>query len=154
LDKAGARPVSDGPYAALFVLSGHRWPQFYPGGAGDRIVVQRYNPAGQVFSEDADASLAAAARTWTAVPASSFVLALGGRTSAVDGLDGVNVIDWPPTTALPPEALAITVVYFATSTGDILEADLLIKPGAPFALEPQPGDGTYDFQRVILHEDG
>ena len=154
LAQLGARQLPTGQRSPMFVLTGHRWPQFVDGASGERVVAQHYNPGGATVSGDAHASLTAAARAWSDVPTSSFALALREDTMALGGYDLVNVIDWAPASTFPDGVLAMTMLTYDQTTGDIVDADVLVNPGHPLSLNPQPGDGTWDFQRVILHENG
>ncbi len=154
LAQEGAGPVASSGPSPFFVLSGHRWPQFFNGSRNDDLVTDLYNPDGQNFAGRADDAVVAAGQTWSDVPTATFALGLGGETATGSGFDRLNIITWPAVWQHSSSALAVTTTTFERTTGFILDADVDFNRSSPFLLNPQPGDGTFDFQRVILHEDG
>jgi len=154
LVREGVHPISEDGPSGDFALTGTRWARFFDRKRNNDLVGQIYNPDGQTFPGAAEIVANAAAQTWVDVPTATFALAVAGTTSAHVGFDGINVIEWPAVWTSSPFALAITITEFELTTGFILDADVEINRSFPFSLNPQPGDGTFDFQRVMLHEDG
>ena len=155
LTRAGVRPISESGPSGEFALTGLRWARFFDRNHRNNLVSQIYNPIGQNFPEAADVAANAAGQTWADVTTATFADAVQGTTTnPTIGFDGVNSIDWPDIWTQSQNALAVTLTTFEVATGFILDADVEFNRSFPFSLNPQPGDGTFDFQRVMLHEDG
>jgi hypothetical protein len=155
LARAGVRPISEKGPSGDFALTGIRWARFFDRDRKNNLVEQVYNPDGQNFPDAADAAANSAGQTWAGVPTATFADAVQGTTSdPTIGFDGVNKIAWPSVWVQSARALAVTLTTFDIATGFILDADVTFNRSFAFSLNPQPGDGTFDFQRVMLHEDG
>ena len=154
LAQAGALPLSSTGPSPLFVLSGHRWPQFFDGNPRPAPVTDLYNPAGQTFTGGADAAVAAAGQTWTDVPTATFALGFAGGTSAGKGFDSLNVVSWPSPWPNSVSAVAVTTTTFNVVTGFIFDADVELNRNSVMSLDPPASGDVYDFQRVLLHEFG
>jgi hypothetical protein len=85
-----------------------------------------------------------------------------GADTAADlsfGNDGVNMIKTNLTTAQyansgAGDALAITYMTTAATTGQILDADIIFNPDLDFTLSTTVAANRYDFESVLTHEIG
>ncbi|MBI4471822.1 MAG: matrixin family metalloprotease [Acidobacteria bacterium] len=105
-------------------------------------------------------------QTWSSVPTAQVSFSEGPVTTVTNAaLDQVNLISFAPTN-YSSDAAALTVLYSFTQTGtdpvgrkvefpgQILEADILINPNAPFSTDPIPPADRIDLQSQITHEIG
>ncbi len=98
-----------------------------------------------------------AATTWSAVPGAPALSVTenvsGEPQRGLDGVNGVYVLArWP----FPERSLAVTVSTYAESTGELIEADILINGELHLAvLETEGADAAcYDLTLVLTHELG
>ena len=106
---------------------------------------------------DVERRLNAAIRLWRG-SASAPRVRLGSRVSTTPKVDGRNVLflrdGYPPVNG----ALGITLLSFDESTGNIVDADIVINPRYSFRTPGQMLRGAasrqYDLERVLGHEIG
>ncbi len=115
-----------------------------------------------VASGEAEAKAAFGA--WGDVLGSNLTLSFEQATAGVDR-DGANVVSWGTDASDPsidPEALATTYLSYRTTTGQALEADIVVNavnyewttaPGEPSVMGATCND-RYDLQNILAHEIG
>jgi hypothetical protein len=116
-----------------------RWPQFFDTDRRtNNFVHQLYNPTGDTTGGGFDALLNAEA-TWSAVSTSTFRYdAAGTTTSSGSAYDGQNVVSWLNEWPFDPMALAITITFFETATGFIVDSDVMINANEPWSADGSP----------------
>jgi hypothetical protein len=144
----GARPIRP----AEFSLTGLRWDQFFNSNAGDDLVSQYYNQAGQPLSSLT--SFTNAQSTWNGVDESKFTFAYAGTTSRCPSLvqqcpgpqafDGFNDVGWIAISG----CCTLGVTWYSTSVD---EADTALN--TRFQWTTSGGSG-FDVETVLLHEIG
>jgi hypothetical protein len=110
--------------------------------------------------------------TWTAVTGSNFTFSYGGPTneaiSSLDGkMDGHNVVGWADLNSEGfPNAIAVTMTWYNSLTGEIVEVDMAFNSNATFIWHqngagdeiwdyvPTPGKYDVDVQNIATHEAG
>ena len=96
--------------------------------------------------------------TWTTADAKQ-IFQYGGATTAQNAkYDGTNAILWKPITR---SAIAITYVWYYTSSGQLAESDTVFNKIYKWSYTPYNGtndcggiSGTYDLQNIGTHEFG
>lgn len=149
--------------AAAFSTSGLVWDQFSDGTAGNDVMTQNYNPAGDATGGAGEATLLASQATWTDVASSKFAFSYGGRTARCPSLvrecpgdqvfDGFNDVGWIALSCNPARC-TLGVTWYSTS---IDEADMALNSAASWhggATACTNVNGAYDAQSVFLHENG
>jgi len=144
-------PVSSPPESVWpedFVYQGFHWPG--PSPMGEPYVV---NTAGnEVPSADFLQAVRNAAANWTNVSSSYFVFPYGGTTSIGSaGFDGHNVVVWG---SLEAGVLGRTTWWYYSSTGEIVEADMVLNTYYNWATGSVIPADRFDVESVALHEFG
>jgi hypothetical protein len=146
-----ASPIAPGP-STDFALSGLRWRRFFDRDKKNNLVDQAYNPDGEPVT-GIPVALQTDAALWTDVPSATFALRFAGTTTAHAAFDNVNVVEWPVVWTHEPFALAITLTFFESTTGFILDSDIQLNRNVPFFSDTSPLV-AFDVERVLLHEGG
>ena len=158
---AGAPPFSSGTAPACsdgatdgsdqcdsFVWSGQYWP----------AAAVTYNVNLRDSGDDGGflAAIRASAQTWESDAGSDFDFTFGGTTgrkasSLRNKMDGNNDITWEGLGRYQ-DPIAVTIFWYFTSTGVVVEADLINNKNYAWASD---GDQTaYDVQNIETHEFG
>lgn len=110
---------------------------------------------GTLSRRDVAQALSAAAAAWDAVPGVPRIEVVEGDRAAwgIDGVNGVHVLShWP----FPDRRLAVTVSAHEQTTGELIDADILVNGEMAFALleDERAGEPRYDIELVLTHELG
>tara|TARA_R110002096_G_scaffold435826_2_gene663671 strand:- start:219492 stop:220763 length:1272 start_codon:yes stop_codon:yes gene_type:complete len=112
-----------------------------------------------IHSQDAEAATRAAFASWGTMVSSHLAIAFEtGETGLGTGRDGLNVVRWGTDAAdefVDPVALGTTYLTYKTSTGQILEADIVVN-GVDYEWTIVEGECSdrYDLQNILAHETG
>lgn len=112
-----------------------------------------------IHSQDAEAATRAAFASWGTMVSAHVAIAFEtGETGLGTGRDGLNVVRWGTDAAdefVDPVALGTTYLTYKTSTGQILEADIVVN-GVDYEWTIVEGEcsGRYDLQNILAHETG
>jgi hypothetical protein len=107
-----------------------------------------------------EATFQQAFSVWSSISTATISFTEGPQTdpSVKPGLDGVNLItanltpaDWA---AYGVDAMSLTNVFSSTTTGQIVEADILFNPNVTFSTGNITPTGSADLQAVATHEIG
>jgi hypothetical protein len=102
------------------------------------------------------AAIQASAQTWENDPDSGFDFTFGGQTgrrasSLRNRMDGNNDVTWD-SLGRYQDPIAVTIFWYYTSTGEVVEADLINNSNYPWATG---GDSSaFDVQNIDTHEFG
>ena len=88
-----------------------------------------------------------------------------GEPSSLIGegyMNGLNEVGWSSLSSKYPNAIAITLVWYNSLTGEIIEIDAAMNSDLPWSQAEVTGDpdkatgivGTYDVQNIMTHEVG
>ena len=117
------------------------------------------NSSGSVtITSDSDpiSALQAAMDTWTNVETSNLTFAPPGRTSQETSVaDRQHIISFADTRtnrSVLGDAVAVTLPFTISSTGEIVDADILFNPTLTYSTTLE--NGTFDIQSVATHELG
>ncbi len=102
------------------------------------------------------AAIQDSAQTWEDDPGSGFDFAFGGTTgrkasSLRNRMDGNNDITWDGLGKYQ-NPIAVTIFWYYTSTGEVVEADLINNENLPWASDGDPA--AFDLQNIETHEFG
>jgi len=119
-----------------------------------------------------EAAVKAGSQVWEDDPNSSFDATYDGSTNLKASgaeprgrMDGNNVVDWGSTKRFGSTVIAVTVYWYYTATGQIVEADMRFNQKLPWSSNGGPsaisnpdntsGDCTaFDVQNIAAHEFG
>lgn len=104
----------------------------------------------------ASAALVDATEAWSHVGGAPKIVITDHDVSRSPGYDGKNVVFYDAAGFEPAsgEALAVTVLSFDSSTGAVLDADIVLNGKYRLGLVEDETTDTYDVNRVIAHEMG
>jgi hypothetical protein len=142
--------------APVFAFAGQKWMRFLDHDPTNDTVQQLYDATGDPTGSGGE-TLAISAATWSAVPGSSFRLQTAGTSTAEPGVfDHVNVVGWSTDPErFPPGVLALTSTFFNSTTGGLIDADIVINGNVTWSNAAEaPPSGAYDLESVLTHEDG
>lgn len=112
-----------------------------------------------IHSEDAEREARAAFASWGTMLGSHLAISFEtGETGLGTGRDGLNVVRWGTDADdefVDPVALGTTYLTYKTSTGQVLEADIVIN-GVNYEWTMVEGECSdrYDLQNILAHETG
>lgn len=112
-----------------------------------------------IHSEDAEREARAAFASWGTMLGSHLAISFEtGETGLGTGRDGLNVVRWGTDADdefVDPVALGTTYLTYKTSTGQVLEADIVIN-GVNYEWTIVEGECSdrYDLQNILAHETG
>lgn len=137
--------------ASVYGLTGWHLPS---GPFSYRINTRR---APDAIASSASSAIAAAAQTWAAADADKQLTFAGTTDISRPRYDGNNVVLWK---LLPGRTVAAAYVWYHPSTGEVLDADMVLNTRVAWAANnPANGDcggvaGAYDAQAIVTHEFG
>jgi hypothetical protein len=102
------------------------------------------------------AAIQASAQTWEDDPGSAFDFTFLGTTgrkasSLRNRMDGNNDVTWSSLNKFQ-NPIAVTIFWYSTATGEVVETDLINNSNFPWAADGDPG--SYDVQNIGTHEFG
>ncbi len=111
-----------------------------------------------IDEDDAEAEVRDAFASWNSMLGEQMSVRFESDDDAETERDGTNAIHWgtdPDDSFIDPVALGTTYLTYKTSTGQILEADIVIN-GVNYEWMVVRGDCTarYDLQNILAHEIG
>ncbi len=126
--------------------------QFWPGAAVTYNVNLENSGGGDTFR----AAIQDGAQTWEDDPNSGFDFTFGGETgrkasSLRNRMDGYNDVTWDGLNKYQ-NPIAVAIFWYYTSTGEVVEADLINNKNFPWASDGDPN--AYDVQNIDTHEFG
>ena len=150
--EADAAPVAVA-HAAEYVYNNYKWP-------GDAPTVDFYVNVNSEQTggddgtvDDFRQAIIAAGDTWNQVGTAAFAFHYAGPTGDTNaGYNGTNAVMF--VTDLDPGVLGVTRYWYSTSTGMLLEADVVFNDVVDLDTTGTPDGHEIDLQTVALHEFG